>query len=358
MKNKIISYIFGLLVVAMFLLSLFLDDRKISYFERRTLQQFSNFDSSFLLKLDDYVTDQFPFRNMFLSIKSFFNRYILRIKDDNNVYIVDDVIYEKNYPLNEKSVQDFIKKMNYMQEKYLQKTTNYYAIIPDKAYFLDQSKYLTIDYTFLYKELNNGLKMNYINLLDTLIINDYYKSDIHIKQESMLKLVKLMSYDLGYNYYDYSYDKNEFNNFYGASYSKIGYSFKKESLVYLTNDYMEKVFVNHLEYGKKDLHDISMLKGIDAYNVFLSGPSAFIEINNNNMKEKKELVIFRDSFASSIAPLLIPYYSKITLIDLRYIDESMLSKYISFDNQEVLFLYSTLIVNNSSILKVNVIDNY
>ena len=37
---------------------------------------------------------------------------------------------------------------------------------------------------------------------------------------------------------------------------------------------------------------------------------------------EKELVIFRDSFGSSISPLLINYYSKITIIDNRYISSN------------------------------------
>ena len=64
-----------------------------------------------------------------------------------------------------------------------------------------------------------------------------------------------------------------------------------------------------------------------------------------------ELLIFRDSFGSSITPLLIPYYSKITLIDNRYINSKNFVKYIEFTNQDILFLYSTMIVNNSFSLK-------
>ena len=69
------------------------------------------------------------------------------------------------------------------------------------------------------------------------------------------------------------------------------------------------------------------------------------------MHEKKELIIFRDSFGSSLAPLLINYYSKITIIDNRYINSDNIINYVEFNNQDVLFMYSTLIVNNSFSLK-------
>ena len=69
------------------------------------------------------------------------------------------------------------------------------------------------------------------------------------------------------------------------------------------------------------------------------------------MKNDKELIIFRDSFGSSIAPLLIDGYSKITLVDIRYLHPNILESYIEFDSQDVLFLYSTSVLNNSETIK-------
>ena len=62
-------------------------------------------------------------------------------------------------------------------------------------------------------------------------------------------------------------------------------------------------------------------------------------------------IIFRDSFASSITPLLIEYYSKITVIDNRYIHSSFYLENVEYKDQDVLFLYSTLIANESFTLK-------
>lgn len=64
--------------------------------------------------------------------------------------------------------------------------------------------------------------------------------------------------------------------------------------------------------------------------------------------------MFRDSFGSSLAPLLIENYSKITLIDLRYVSSKMLSEIKEIDlrdDSDVLFLYSVPIINNSFALK-------
>ena len=57
--------------------------------------------------------------------------------------------------------------------------------------------------------------------------------------------------------------------------------------------------------------------------------------------------MFRDSFGSSIAPLLVENYKKIILIDLRYISSKILGSYIEFKDQDVLFLYSTVVLNQN-----------
>ena len=95
----------------------------------------------------------------------------------------------------------------------------------------------------------------------------------------------------------------------------------------------------------------SVKSDIDLYDTYLGGAKAIISIINKTNTSNKELIVFRDSFASSISPLLLDGYSKITLIDTRYISPNLISNYIEFDNQDILFLYSTLIINNSYSLK-------
>ena len=87
--------------------------------------------------------------------------------------------------------------------------------------------------------------------------------------------------------------------------------------------------------------------GKDPYEIFLSGPISLITIENPNAKNGRELILFRDSFGSSIAPLFVEGYSKITLVDIRYLRADYLDKFIEFDDQDVLFLFSSLVLNNS-----------
>ena len=56
-------------------------------------------------------------------------------------------------------------------------------------------------------------------------------------------------------------------------------------------------------------------------------------------------------FGSSMAPLLVSDYSKVTLVDTRYIAPKLVGNFVDFEGADVLFLYSTLILNQSAALK-------
>ena len=98
-------------------------------------------------------------------------------------------------------------------------------------------------------------------------------------------------------------------------------------------------------------YNMDKLESPDLYDVFLSGGQPILTIENPNGNPEKELVIFRDSFGSALAPLLVSDYGKVTLVDLRYLPSDQLGYYLTFDRQDVLFLYSTLILNNGRSLK-------
>ena len=85
--------------------------------------------------------------------------------------------------------------------------------------------------------------------------------------------------------------------------------------------------------------------------MFLSGSLSLLTIKNPHARTGKKLVLFRDSFGSSIAPLLISGYAQIDLVDIRYIHPDHLGRYIDFDACDVLFLYSTLVLNHSDAIK-------
>ena len=352
MKNKILTILFILVIFGFGLISIIMQDKEISSFERRKLALFPKFEKGFTEKLDAYLLDQFAFRNELINLNSSLNRKILNKINHNDVYVIGDNIYEKNYPLNEEKTLKFTDKINYIINKIPEENRIYYSIIPDKSYFLEENKYLKLDYNKMYNIVKTSTNAKYIDITNVLNIEDYYKTDIHWKQENLSKIIKPVVENFGKEYVQEKYIVKQYNNFYGASYSKAGLKLEPDTLKYLYTPSFENVEVNHLEFGNNKIYDEEKLQNVDAYDTFLSGASSYIEITNNNLNDKSKLIIFRDSFASSLIPLLIPYYNNITVVDLRYIDFEYVKDKIDLNNSDVLFLYSTLIINNSDILKV------
>ena len=100
------------------------------------------------------------------------------------------------------------------------------------------------------------------------------------------------------------------------------------------------------------VYDLAAAAGRDPYEMFLGGARSIIRITNPNAAKERRLIVFRDSFGSSIAPLLAAGYSEITLVDIRYIAPSALGRLIDFAKaDDALFLYSASVINNSETIK-------
>ena len=353
MKNKILVILFVCYIGLFSLLSVFVPDKEISNTERRKLKDFPEFEfsSEWISDLDGYLLDHFILRDDFRSLKAKYNYNILSKLDNNGIYLKDNYIFKSNYPTNNESIHNFMNKIHKLSGLLNKNNKVYMMIIPDKNYYLDSDDFLGVDYNYIYNEVNK-LGFKNIELRDVLELSDYYETDTHWRQEKLDKVLKKMSEKLDFTYNDTEYKKNTYNNFYGVYYGESALKRKPEKLVYLTSDIFDDVTVKYLENDKlTTIYNEDKLNGLDSYDVYLDGASSFIEITNNNASSDKELVIFRDSFGSSLSPLLVKYYSKITLIDNRYISSDNFKELITFNDQEVLFMYSTLFINDSNSLK-------
>ena len=352
-KNILITIIFAFILILVFILNILVKDKQMSETERRKLAQFPEITLEKLTsgdvtdKFEKYTTDQFIARDIFRSIKSFFNFNIYMQKDNNNLFEKDGSIYKMEYPLNKENVSKSADRINNVYEKYLRNMNVYYAIIPDKNYYLSSDEYLKIDYDNLKQIMSNKLKdIKYIDIWNELTLNDYYKTDLHWKQENLQRVRNKIQEDMNLEKRNDNYLIKNMGDFYGAYYGQLASNIKPDTLNILTNNVIENCVTYNYE-TQKNGKIYEEPKTSDRYDIYLSGATPLISIENPNANNNKELLLFRDSFGSSIAPLLIESYSKITLIDLRYISSSLLESYIQFKDQDILFMYSTLILNQN-----------
>lgn len=330
--------------------------------ERRPLDQLpeisvqSIFSGKFMQEFEEFTLDQFPLRDVFRSIKAMTHLYVFGQSDNNDVYIADGYVSKMDYSLSDKAMDNAIKKYQRIYEKYMKESEAkvYYSIIPDKNYFLaKENGYLSYDYTKMYEYMGKGLSnMTYIDISDLLSVEDYYYTDTHWRQESILDVAQRLGNKMGVNL-EAEYEKVELDTpFYGVYYGQLGLPIEPDSLSYLDHElFLECKIINH-ENGKEiPMYSMDKATGRDPYELFLSGSLAVITIENPNATTDKELVVFRDSFGSSLVPLLVEDYAKITILDARYLNEGMIGNYVTFDKQDVLFLHCTSVINNETAFK-------
>ena len=84
----------------------------------------------------------------------------------------------------------------------------------------------------------------------------------------------------------------------------------------------------------------------------MAGATPVLKITNNKVADKK-LIVFRDSYGSSIIPFLAENYHEVIVLDLRYVKFANLQNLdIDLTNpDDILFIYSVNIINNSFSLK-------
>lgn len=363
LKNYIIIICFIGIIYSFTLAGILLRDTDISYSERRELAKPPSYSTERLLSGDyfkeyeKYLLDQFVLREEFRGMKAFTRFNIFKQMDNNKIYIVDGNINKLEYPLNEKAIINAANKLNEVYKKYLQSKNVSYAIIPDKNYFVaKENGYLSMDYERLLELMEQNVHdMNYIDVFHSLSLEDYYKTDIHWSQDRIVDIADLLLKRMNNKDYttDIRYTQKSLYPFYGSYYGQAALKLEPDTLVYLTNEMLENAAVyDHIDKTYSKVYVEDEFGTIDSYNFFLSGAKSILTITNPESATDKELIIFRDSFGSSIAPLLLKGYSKITLVDLRYMATDLLGNYIDFSGeQDVLFLYNTIILNNSYMLK-------
>ena len=360
-KNIINSILFSLIIIGMLVFNIVKEDTEISLTERRKLAQLPKFtkDVVFSTKLstdfESYAVDQVAFREAFRTLKSFFNVNIFGQKDNNSYFEKDGAIYKMEYPLLETNVDKTLNVIKNVCDKYLSKANIYSAIIPDKNYYLisEDENYLSLDYEKLVSSITEKTSyMKYIDIFSELSIDSYYKTDSHWRQEKILPVAKKLAGEMGVSL-NAEYTKTPFENeFYGVYFGQYAMPVDAEPMYFLKNDITDNAVVfdyqnqKNIEVYKKSKGDLR-----DPYEAYLGGPLSLVTIENKNATTEKELIMFRDSYGSSLAPLFIEGYEKITLIDIRYMHPNMIENFVEFNNQDVLFIYSTSVLNNSETLK-------
>ncbi|MBR4079967.1 MAG: hypothetical protein IKK29_07110 [Christensenellaceae bacterium] len=362
-KGILIIALFAVIICGFGIWHAAASDAEISVSERRRLAKLPEltsktvFSAEYMQDLEEYLLDQFPLRDTFRGIKTTVSRKLFGMQDTNGLYEYQDAIFKIEYPTDEKQIAYARDKFSEIYELYLSGTDvkAYYAIIPDKNYYIrEESGRPMLDYDKLVEIMSGVSGMEYIDLFDVLSVGDYYATDTHWRQEKLQPVVQKLAEGMDIVEYlpDWdTYTAQSLTPFKGVYLGQSAMNVPADTLTYLESNGTRMAAVTSVESGAIPVYTIDRFTGTDGYDVYLGGAQALLTIENPMSETDRELIVFRDSFGSSIAPLFVDTYRKITLVDLRYFSSKLLNDYVEFRDQDVLFLYSTSLLNSGRLLK-------
>lgn len=354
-KSLIYSLMFLIFIFGMSILNIITPDKSISETENRPLQQFPKFtwerlvSGKFTSEFDEYMTDQFVFKDDWVGVKSDVERLLLKGKN-NGVYFG-----KQGYLL-----EEFLTSGKYFTRN-LESINSFHELLPDlktEVMLIPTAVEIykdllplyapTYDQNLMLKQASATLSVDLIDMYSVLEAHKseyiFYKTDHHwttlgafYAYQSLMRAIGEKPYTL-----EEFEIKQVSDSFYGTYYSKANnHHLPPDSMdIFIPkNDVDFSVSFNGAEPTLDGLYDYNYLSQKDKYSMFLGGnqPLTIVKSSINN---GKKLVVFKDSYAHSLVPFLALHFEEIHLIDLRYFNMNPY-EYIrneSFD--QALFLYN------------------
>lgn len=361
--NKVFFYIFALLWSALIIANLVNPDKAFSENENRVLAKLPKYsintliNGEFMNELDEYINDQFVFRDNWINIKTVAERAMLK-PDINSVYFAKDGyliekhnksdVSEEQAQKNKDRLLEFVKKY---EEKLGENRVNV-MLVPTASNILkeklpifstgyDQDAYIDE----VIEALPKGTFTDVRNILnqhkDEYI---FYRTDHHWTAYGAYYAYEQWAIDAGFS--PLSQEKFDItlasDQFYGTLHSKVNVNVKPDKIyLYQIKEDMNYQLLYNLTDSKDTLYDLSKLEGKDKYSVYMGGNNAVVDVKTNN-KNGRRLLVIKDSYAHSFVPLAVNHYEETFMIDFRYFNMKVEEFLEENKITDVLVLYNTM----------------
>ncbi len=364
--NRGMAWCFAGIVLLLVAASIIQPDRKISDEENRVLTTFPKpsieniKNKEYMTALEDYSSDQFILRDLWIRLKVRCDLLVGK-REFNGVYLgKKKYLMQIPVGMDEKNTKENLEAMNQFRQKNSNLRMNA-LIVPNAAYIMKD--YLPLgapvrdqgeDMNYIKKQLSGGIGL--IDITETLRkhVDEgiYYKTDHHWTSRgaaygfnAAAKQLEIEGLVSDYKIHTVATD------FSGTLASRSGYHKVKDTVeVYQPEnvEYQYLVSDSDNEEKRPTIYDRKGLEGKDKYQVFFGGNHAMVDIVTTNDNQRR-LLVFKDSYANSFVPFLIPYYNEIIMIDARYYYENVNMLIENKGITDVLFLYNmdTFLNDNS-----------
>jgi len=360
LREILASAVFIVVIGTLFVLNIVIPEPAILVAERRVPAKFPEFklstvsSGSFMSKFDDYAADRFVFRDAFRSIHAFMVFDLYMQSDKSGLYRSRDIGLGEFKRTNETSFRQSAQKVLSAAKSLEGKNVNiYYSLIPDKSIFAE--KYMPgFDLGLAEAILADVLgDYPYIRIADKLAASEFYRTDLHWDQTKIADIAGYILSGMGAGASGGAYPQGTVGDFRGLYAGQIALPVNPDVMSYSEVPGLRVSYLNEktLQFDAGPVYDSDRFGGVDPYDFYLRGPQPIVVLEND-AAPARELYLFRDSFGSSLSPLLAGSYSKVTLIDLRYINLMLLDQFVDIaPGSDVLFIYGSQIFNNPSVIQ-------
>lgn len=366
--NKIKKYlpvlVFVFLIFGLAGGGLFAEEKTYSAVEKRELQTRPRAkiktikNGKFQKKYETYLSDQFPGRDSWVQLQTSVLR-LLGKKESNGVYFGKD-----HYLLERYDASDFDEEQ--MQANFdalagfaadAKKTADVHVMmVPTKTWVM-QKKLPAFapcyDEQIFYdtlRETMGELADEVLIPLDDLLMRRsaegeqiYYRTDHHWTTQGAWygyeAYVNTVGGDL-----NRAREKREFqlvcSDFYGTTYAKVNQAPQADEIWIYEPQKPLRVVYNMGEKETDSLYEPEYLDTADQYRVFSGGNQAVLEITGGE-KNKKTLLLIKDSFANCMIPFLAEDFERLIVVDLRQLNVSCSALLEMFTPTDVLILYNS-----------------
>jgi len=351
--------VFALIVGGLAVVNFFHTPPNILTAERRVrerqprLSVESILSGEFMGGFEAYAADAFPFRENFRAVRAVMV-YGAFLQTDKDGIFADAHGIGSFQQMDEDSARLLAEKI-YIVAETLPPMNLFFGVIPDKSMYAMRNFpgfCANIAEEIIAAQLDGFTMLPISTAMDA---GSFYRTDLHWCQANISDAVSLMG-----DYMGFVADMTQFipryaGQFRGGYAGQFALPIRADSMYYLYNSNLRAFYLNMATGAFEEglVYDLALFDGFDPFDIFLRGIQPLVVIENEHAVSSRALYIFRDSFASSLAPILASYYARVTLIDFRFIDLRALHTLINFtENADALFLYSAGIVNNAYVLQM------
>ena len=335
-----------------------LPKQEFSVNEKRVLQEFPEWrwsnlwSGKWFQSIDDYLSDHFAQRDFWVGAHAY-TQQAEGLNSAGKVYrgkegwlinrpIEAGAVFEKNI----QTIREFAEKHPEEDFSFLCVPTTG-AIMTDKLPDLHESY---PDAALLQQmEAEYAGTMQWIDVMEVLQnATDtpiYYRTDHHWTSLGAYEVYCALAQAWGLTSAEKEeYSIDDYDGFYGTTYSKSGLWATKPDEISLWTDTETQIDVTAYDENRpvpieqEGPFFLQHLQEADKYPVFLDGNHAKVTLTSNAPGGK--LLIVRDSFAHCFAPFLSRHYQTIDLVDLRYFKKQTVSELIEENEYDrILFVY-------------------